>query len=171
MGTGFLSPGVKRPGRGVNHPSPSSAEVKERVELYLYSPSGPLWSLVGRFTFYADIYLEGNEKTRKAAHSSYPVLVPGIEHITSRIWCMSGAYSTLADVTLACVQCWPTLNSTNVSNKLVKTVASAGRLETFGNKRQAAWHSARIGQLKPDFTIKHVASFLRSNEILRKLGF
>jgi hypothetical protein len=34
-------PGVKRPGHGVNHPLfPSSAEVKERVELYLYSPSG-----------------------------------------------------------------------------------------------------------------------------------
>jgi hypothetical protein len=31
-------PGVKRPGRGVDHPPPSSAEVKERVELYLYSP-------------------------------------------------------------------------------------------------------------------------------------
>ena len=28
-------PGVKRPGRGVDHPPPSSAEVKERVELYL----------------------------------------------------------------------------------------------------------------------------------------
>ena len=27
--------GVKRLGRGANHPSPSSAEVKERVELYL----------------------------------------------------------------------------------------------------------------------------------------
>ena len=27
------SPGVKRPGRGVNHPPTSSAEVKERVEL------------------------------------------------------------------------------------------------------------------------------------------
>jgi hypothetical protein len=34
-------PGVKRPERGVNHPSPSSAEVKERAELYLYSPSEP----------------------------------------------------------------------------------------------------------------------------------
>jgi hypothetical protein len=33
-------PGIKRSGRGVNHPPPSSAEVKERVELYLYS-SGP----------------------------------------------------------------------------------------------------------------------------------
>ena len=26
-------PGVKQPGRGVNHPPPSSAEFKERVEL------------------------------------------------------------------------------------------------------------------------------------------
>jgi hypothetical protein len=40
-GTGSF-PGVKRPGRGFDHPSPYSAEVKERVELYIYSPSGPL---------------------------------------------------------------------------------------------------------------------------------
>jgi len=41
MGTGsFL--GVKRPGHGVDHPSASSAKVKERVEIYLYSPSGPI---------------------------------------------------------------------------------------------------------------------------------
>jgi hypothetical protein len=32
-------PEGKRPGRGVNHPPPSSAEVKERVELYLCSSS------------------------------------------------------------------------------------------------------------------------------------
>jgi hypothetical protein len=45
MGTGFF-PGVKRPGRGVDHPPPSSAEIKERVELYLYSPSGPSWPVL-----------------------------------------------------------------------------------------------------------------------------
>ena len=39
--------GVKRPGRGVDHPHPSSAEVNERVELYFYSPSGPSWSVIG----------------------------------------------------------------------------------------------------------------------------
>ena len=35
MGTGCF-PRVKRPGRDVNYPTPCSAEVKERVELYLY---------------------------------------------------------------------------------------------------------------------------------------
>jgi len=46
MGTGSF-PGVKRPGRGVDHPSPSSAEVKEGLELYIYSPSGPSWPFLG----------------------------------------------------------------------------------------------------------------------------
>ena len=46
MGTGsFL--GVKRPGHGNDYPPPSSDEVKERVELYLYSPSGPSWPVRG----------------------------------------------------------------------------------------------------------------------------
>jgi len=39
-GTGYLL-GVKQPRHGIDHPPPSSAEVKERVELYIYSPSGP----------------------------------------------------------------------------------------------------------------------------------
>jgi hypothetical protein len=47
MGTGYC-PEVKRPGREVDRPPPSSAEVKERVELYLYSPSGPSWSVLGQ---------------------------------------------------------------------------------------------------------------------------
>ena len=35
-------PGIKRPGRGVDHPTPSTAEVKKE-ELRLYSPSVPSW--------------------------------------------------------------------------------------------------------------------------------
>jgi len=46
MDTGSF-PGLKQLGRGVDHPSPSGAEVKERVELYLYSPFGPWWPVIG----------------------------------------------------------------------------------------------------------------------------
>jgi len=48
-------PEVKRPGRGVDYSRPTSSEVKESVELNLYSPSGPSWPVQGRtvpfFTF------------------------------------------------------------------------------------------------------------------------
>jgi len=47
MGTGSF-PGLKRPWPGVDYPITSSAEVKETVELYLYSPSEPTWSVLGR---------------------------------------------------------------------------------------------------------------------------
>ena len=39
-------PWVNRAGRSVDHP-PSIAEVKGRVELYLYSRSGSSWPVVG----------------------------------------------------------------------------------------------------------------------------
>jgi hypothetical protein len=42
-----LSRGVKRPGHDIDHPPPSSAEVKKRVELYIYSPSGTSWPVLG----------------------------------------------------------------------------------------------------------------------------
>jgi hypothetical protein len=58
MGTRSF-PGVKWPGRGVDHPPPSSTEVKETVELYLYSPSGPSWPVLG-----------------------WPLPLPTIQHIT-----------------------------------------------------------------------------------------
>jgi hypothetical protein len=47
MGTESF-PGVKLPGRGDDHPPPSSAEVKESVELFLYSTSGPSWAVLRR---------------------------------------------------------------------------------------------------------------------------
>jgi hypothetical protein len=40
---GALSLGVKRPEREADYSPPSSVEVKECVELYLYSPSTPSW--------------------------------------------------------------------------------------------------------------------------------
>ena len=48
MGTTSVSRGVKRPERGANQPSPFSAKVKERVELYRYFLPGPSCHVVGR---------------------------------------------------------------------------------------------------------------------------
>jgi hypothetical protein len=46
MDTGSFQ-GVKRTVRGFDHPPPSSAEVKERVELYLYCPAECSWLVLG----------------------------------------------------------------------------------------------------------------------------
>jgi hypothetical protein len=46
MGTRSF-PGVKRPGRGANHPPPSSAEVENEYS-YTSTPSvGPWWPVIG----------------------------------------------------------------------------------------------------------------------------
>jgi len=53
-GRRVLFPGLRRPGRSVNHTDPFSAEVKERAELYSYSLQGLYdllhWKLHHRFT-------------------------------------------------------------------------------------------------------------------------
>ena len=50
-GTGSL-PGVKRPGRCVDHAPPSNAEVKERIKLYLYCAFIDFMACYGlKFTF------------------------------------------------------------------------------------------------------------------------
>jgi len=60
MGTGSF-PGVKRPRRGVDHPPPSRAEVKERVKLYINSPSVSSWPvpLPLYFTYFLFILRQG----------------------------------------------------------------------------------------------------------------
>jgi hypothetical protein len=42
-----LSTGLKRPGRGIDHSLPPSADVKESVEVYLHPLSGPPWPVAG----------------------------------------------------------------------------------------------------------------------------
>ena len=65
MDTGSF-PGVKRLGRGVDHPPPSSAEVEGRVELYICSPSGPSWPVLGWILpFTLCIYICPSKPTKK----------------------------------------------------------------------------------------------------------
>jgi hypothetical protein len=54
---GSLSLGVKRPGREADHSPPSSADVKDWVELHIHSPNTPSWRGAqlkhrDKFTFY-----------------------------------------------------------------------------------------------------------------------
>jgi len=60
MGTGSF-PGVKRLGRGVNHPPTSSVEVKERVDLYFQSLLGLTVCYMMNFTF---IFTPGRPRRR-----------------------------------------------------------------------------------------------------------
>ena len=63
MGTGSF-PGVKRPGRGADHSPPSKCRGHGRVELYLYSPSGPQWPVLGEpyIYLYRDPLLKPDKK-------------------------------------------------------------------------------------------------------------
>jgi len=55
-------PGVKRPGHNIYHTPPSSADAKERVQLYIYSPSGPSWLLLG-WTLCSHIQMHQKKKS------------------------------------------------------------------------------------------------------------
>jgi hypothetical protein len=62
VGTRGCCPGVKRPGRKADHSPPSSAEVKEWVELYLRSPicfHGVVHSLITGYLVKQEIRLRG----------------------------------------------------------------------------------------------------------------
>ena len=85
MGAGSFS-AVKRLGRGVDHPPPCSAKVKERVEPYLYSPSGPSWPVLGwtlplplpHYTNEFDLWLfTVLQLGRYGPHTHSPYLSPG----------------------------------------------------------------------------------------------
>jgi hypothetical protein len=53
MDTGALSPAVKRTEREADHSPPSSAEVKECVDLYLYTPIRLHGMVLSAFTFFS----------------------------------------------------------------------------------------------------------------------
>ena len=63
---------IRQPGRGVDRPRPPSVEVKESVELYLYTP---LWSFVVcssvNFTLYLYLVLVGGYSERTCVNISF----------------------------------------------------------------------------------------------------
>ena len=65
---GVSIPGVKMPGRGLNDLPSSSAEVKERVELYLYSLSGISWQVMWWTSAFT---LDSNQISKSTPPSTY----------------------------------------------------------------------------------------------------
>jgi hypothetical protein len=51
-------PGIKRPGLGASYSALSSAEVKERIQWYLYSLCGPPWPVLGWTLLYTACVLK-----------------------------------------------------------------------------------------------------------------
>jgi len=69
-GTESLSQGVKRPGLGVDHPTPCSAKVKEGVEVYLCLPP-PLFIFMEAYRVNVSLPLQyrGMTADRHTSHS------------------------------------------------------------------------------------------------------
>ena len=83
IGTGSF-PGVKPPGRGIDHPSLSNAKVKDRVELYIYSPSGLSWLVLGWNSMKGQLFnwIWWQDLT---GTTSVPTLPPHLRHTATRL--------------------------------------------------------------------------------------
>ena len=95
MGTGSF-PGVKRPGRGADHPSSSKCRGQERVWLYLYSPSGPSWPVIGS-TFTLQPTFCGQKTV--PYHIHLPCEKSGIQVLISKFNSKIMRYSSIRDIT------------------------------------------------------------------------
>jgi hypothetical protein len=93
--------GVKQPGRGIDHPSTSSAEVKERVELHLHLP---LWAFMTcsrvnftlSFNLYHTVHQVQHLIFQTVVHSLYFFLTPKRIGSSTNIWVKK--YSALREI-------------------------------------------------------------------------
>ena len=90
MGTGSF-PWIEWSGRGVDHPLPTSAEVKERAQQYLYSP---LWAfLVCSRVNYTTVWIPIHQKI---IINLYLVLVLShISYVRVKLGCITVRFSVL----------------------------------------------------------------------------
>jgi hypothetical protein len=130
MGTGSF-PGVKRPGRGVDHPPPSSAEVKERVELYLYSPSGPSWPVLG-WTLPLPLPLPFTPTSFHAAHGDF-TFTPTCNQSRHWIVIMNMMITVIITIIIVFKHADRTVNS---KHKQITTKGKTEELHTRASKSQ-----------------------------------
>ena len=83
MGTGSF-PRVKRPKRGADHPPPSKFRGHKRVELYLYSPSGPQVACY-RASLYLYLYCVKQGTGVKVFSKCLPVFLENATYIKGRV--------------------------------------------------------------------------------------
>ena len=89
--------GIERSGHGADHPPPSKCRGHERVELYLYSPSGPQWSVIVRtfnFTF-ASFLITSSATDCQVMMFAVPISCPHVDVCGIRVSSLSEYLSVL----------------------------------------------------------------------------
>ena len=79
MGIGSF-PGIKLPRSALHLPPATSAEVKERVALYLYTSSGTSWFLQGRTLRFMKLYISNSSQI----NCNYIYVIKKIELLRQR---------------------------------------------------------------------------------------
>ena len=95
MGTGSYL-WVKRPGRGADHPPQSKYRGDESAGLYLYSSSGPQWTVKGKPSPLHLLYIYPTFEPNVVMHFLFPL---SVSYITK------SHCSTLSDLSLSCGLC------------------------------------------------------------------
>ena len=120
-----LFPDVKRPERGVDHPPPTSAKVKERVELYFHSRSRPSCPVLGWPLSLPLLYLVIRTRNLPRLNSTLFIEI-----------CVTADLARVRAMTCVSVNV-DGLASTNTSNAIYRALCLSGYAPRRYFKRQA----------------------------------
>jgi hypothetical protein len=93
-------PRVKQPRHGIDHPSPSSAKFKERVELYLHSPSGSSWPILG-WTYFQRVKTSNTVILKNNTYRNKLFNLPRSNFFYNMHWTFPWVFECLPDSELA----------------------------------------------------------------------